>query len=172
MARICVINQSYVAFNIIGNHSGQLEKHLFRYSSLLSFPSPSNLAKLCLALFVFHQSKLTKSCRQAFCFLFCLMYWLPCCDTTPPMGLLCIMSARLYYMMLPVTKVAFAPSLAHVAAQELYTSHSELKYKETKEQTICLGTVPAVSWLCCVCYSWCLCGNGESRPAHVVRIIL
>ena len=108
------------------------------------------------------------------------MYWLPCCSTTPPWGCFasylpgfaCQTCCGICYMMLPVTKLVFAPSLAQVATQELYTSHSELKYKETKEQTICLGTVPAVSWLCCVCYSWCLCGNGESRPAHVVRIIL
>ena len=48
-------------------------------------------------------------------------------------------------MMLPVTKVALAPSLAHVAAQELYTSHSELKYKETKEQNMLF-----VHGSCCV----------------------
>ena len=59
--------------------------------------------------------------------------------------MLCIMSARLYYMMLPVTKLVFAPSLAHVATQELYTSHSELKYKETKEQNMLF-----VHGSCCV----------------------
>ena len=35
-----------------------------------------------------------------------------------------------------------------------------------------MGRVPAVSWLCCICYSWCLCGNGESKPARVLWIIL
>ena len=33
----------------------------------------------------------------------------------------------------------YAPSLTHVAAQELCTSHSELKQKENKEHNILFG---------------------------------
>ena len=63
-------------------------------------------------------------------------------------------------MMLPVTKLVFDPSLAHVAAQELCTSHNEIESKQRTEHIVwarfrlCHGSISyAIVGVCVVTVS-------------------